>query len=151
MVKNISHNVWESGGNNNEPGIINTDISLSTGTYYLKVTAVNKSAKYVMTLKNKVIQKPVLKSAKNIKGRKVKVKLSSMINEATGYQVRYGIKSSMKGAKKAKINDKYTIEKIIKNLKRKKKYYIQVRTYLIVEGITCYSNWSNKKSVKIKK
>lgn len=65
----------------------------------------------------------------------------------SGYQIRYSLKSNMSQSKTGNVNGyKYTSKKI-KNLKAKKKYYIQIRTYMKVKGKTYYSGWSGKKSV----
>ena len=66
-----------------------------------------------------------------------------------GYQIRYSINSNMAGAKYA-YAAKSSKSKKISKLKKKKKYYVQVRTYTKKNGITFYSKWSAKKSVKTK-
>ena len=38
----------------------------------------------------------------------------------------------------------------IKKLKSKKKYYVRMRTYKVVNGKKVYSAWSKAKSVKVK-
>ena len=68
----------------------------------------------------------------------------------TGYQIRYSLKSSMKGAKTVTVKSAKTVSKKVKKLKKKKKYYVQVRTYKVVNGKTYWSGWSAKKSVKTK-
>ena len=42
------------------------------------------------------------------------------------------------------------VNSLIKKLKAKKKYYVQVRTYKTVSGKKYYSKWSKKKTVKTK-
>lgn len=64
-----------------------------------------------------------------------------------GYQIRYSLKSSMAGAK-MKTAAKTSKSKKISKLKSKKKYYVQVRTYKKSNGVTYYSKWSGKKTVK---
>ena len=44
-----------------------------------------------------------------------------------------------------------TVSKKITGLKGGKKYYVQIRTYTVVNGTKVYSDWSAVKSVKIKK
>ena len=66
-----------------------------------------------------------------------------------GYQIRYSLKSNMKGAKYAYASKKSKSKKISK-LKKKTKYYVQVRTYTKKNGVTYYSKWSAKKVVKTK-
>lgn len=66
----------------------------------------------------------------------------------TGYQVRYSKKSSMEGAKYKSVSKKAVKSKKIKT--GKGKFYVQVRTYKVVNGTKYYSNWSAKKTVKVK-
>lgn len=69
----------------------------------------------------------------------------------TGYQLRYSSYSSMKSAKSVVIGKKpATVSKTVKNLKAKKKYYVQVRSYKTISGKKYYSAWSAKKSVTTK-
>ena len=94
------------------------------------------------------------KSLKTVRGSKsftVKWKKQSKANQKkfAGYQIRYSLKSNMKGAKKATAK-KSSASKTIKKLKKNKKYYVQVRTYTKKNGITFYSPWSKKKYVKTK-
>ena len=91
--------------------------------------------------------KPVIKKLKNVKGKKVTVTLSKKVSGATGYQVAYAEKSSMKGEKKESFKG---ISVTVKGLKKKKTYYIRVRAYTKKNGETIYGNWSSKKSIKIR-
>lgn len=150
LVNDISHNVWESGGNNDMPGIINEDLTLKSGTYYLRVVSVNKSAKYVMSLSNKKVSIPQIKMIKNLKGKRMKVFLSRMLNDVSGYQIRYAIKKDMVNAKYTKKIDKYKTSKNIGGLK-KKTYFVQVRAYVESNGYQTYSKWSKIKKIKIKR
>ncbi|MCM1128210.1 MAG: hypothetical protein NC429_17295 [Lachnospiraceae bacterium] len=75
------------------------------------------------------------------------MKLSGL-SDCDGYQIQYGLKKNFKGAKSiAKKSGSVTIKK----LKKKKTYYIRVRTYTEIAGNTYYGKWSSRKSVKIKK
>ncbi len=67
-----------------------------------------------------------------------------------GYEIRYSLKSGMGSAKVVKIKASGTSYKVTK-LKAKKKYFIQIRAYSVVEGITVYGNWSAKQKVTTKK
>lgn len=150
LVNKVAHNVWASGGDNNSPGIINTDVTLKAGTYYLQIVPVYTSAKYIMSLNNKRIAVPKIKSVKNMKGKKMKIVLSGILRDVSGYQIRYGTKKSMVKAKKSKMTDKNIVSKTIGKLK-KKTYYVQVRAYEESGGYKAYSNWSKIKKVKIRK
>ncbi|MBR0127471.1 MAG: leucine-rich repeat protein [Firmicutes bacterium] len=95
-----------------------------------------------------------VKSFKVTGGKKsftAKWKKQSAANQKkfNGYQIRYSLKSSMKGAKTATAK-KSSASKTIKKLKKGKKYYVQVRTYTKKDGTTFYSKWSAKKTVKVK-
>lgn len=68
----------------------------------------------------------------------------------TGYQVRYSTKASMSSAVYVDISGSSRVSKKITGLKAKKKYYVQVRTYMDVDGRNWYSDWSAKRSVKTK-
>ena len=67
-----------------------------------------------------------------------------------GYQFRYSLKKTMKGAKTVTVKGYSNTYKKVKKLKSKKKYYVQVRTYKKTDGKTYYSGWSAKKAVKVK-
>ncbi len=84
---------------------------------------------------------------KNSATKKLTIKYSQA-SKAEGYQIRYSTKSSMKGAKKRFVSSNiYSIKGL-----KKKKYYIQVRAYIVDEdGDKVYSAWSSKKSVQVKK
>lgn len=92
--------------------------------------------------------KPVIKKLKNIKGKKVTITLSKKVSGATGYQVAYAAKSSMKGQK---IKSFKGIRAVVKSLKKKKIYYFRVRAYVKQNGKTVYGNWGKVKKIKIKK
>lgn len=97
---------------------------------------------------------PLVKSFKVVKVKKcftAKWKLQSADNQKlfTGYQIRYSTKKSMKKAKYVTAKN-YVKSKKVKKLKAKKKYYVQARTYTVIDSVTYYSKWSAKKTVKIK-
>lgn len=70
------------------------------------------------------------------------------VSDADGYQIRYSTNRKFKSGVKM-VRTKAN-RKTIKKLKRKKKYYVQIRTYKKVNGKTVYGKWSEKKSAKIK-
>lgn len=70
------------------------------------------------------------------------------VSDATGYQIRYSRKKSMSsGVKTKNVSGTSTT---IKELPRKKKYYIQIRAYVKSEGKTAYGKWSSKVTCKTK-
>ena len=56
----------------------------------------------------------------------------------------------MSGAKTTTIKSYKTVSKKITRLSKKKKYYVQVRTYKTVSKVKYYSGWSGKKTVMTK-
>jgi len=80
---------------------------------------------------------------------KWKKQSASVQKKFNGYQLRYSLKSNMSGAKYVKVSKKAGYKKISK-LKKKKRYYVQVRTYTVKSGKTFYSKWSARKSIKTK-
>lgn len=86
---------------------------------------------------------------KNSYPRKITIKWKQVNN--TGYQIRYCRNKNFKNYKIKTIKNKKIISKKLTNLKKNKKYYIQIRTYKTVSGKKYYSNWSSTKNVKIKK
>lgn len=77
------------------------------------------------------------------------------LKQTTGYQVRWSLKSSMKGAKSKTVKASSAAGKKcnlkVSKLKGGKKYYVQVRTYKKVGGKAYYSAWSKAKTVKVRK
>lgn len=70
---------------------------------------------------------------------------------ATGYQIRYSLKSNMSGAKVIKMAGSKSAAKNITGLTKGRRYYVSVRSYKTVGKITYYSVWSTPKSVAVNK
>lgn len=96
------------------------------------------------------VAKPVIKSVKNVKGKKAMVTLKKKVSGASGYEIRYSLKKNMKSAKKVTLKKASLLKATLKGLK-KKTYYVQARAYRTDGTGRQYSGWSGKKSVKIKK
>lgn len=95
--------------------------------------------------------KPSRPSIKAVKGVKKGFKATwakKSKAEATGYQVQYSTKKSMKGAKTKVVKG---TSKTIKGLKAGKRYYVRVRAYKTVGKQKIYSSWSAKRSVTTKR
>lgn len=126
--------------------------AIMPGTHKFTVTGTTADYKWSTDCNWRItVKKTSIKSLK--KGSKsFTVKVKELDEEqVTGYQVRYATKSSMSGAKIKKIgSDSETVKKTIKSLKKGKKYYVQARSYVTVNGVKYYSDWSAKKTVKTK-
>jgi hypothetical protein len=118
--------------------------------------AVTKLKNAVKAPQNPYVGSVKIKSAKNVKGNKIKITVSKVAG-ATGYQYRYGNNKKLKNKKKKKKNAlsikrtkiTYTTKKI-KNIK-KKKAYVKVRAYRKVNGNYVYGKWTKVKTVSVKK
>lgn len=75
---------------------------------------------------------------------KIKAKKSKKIK---GYQIRYSLKKNMKEAVKV-TTDKKNVT--VKKLKASRLYYVQVRTFEMVNGKKVYSKWSPKEKARTK-
>jgi ABC-type Na+ efflux pump permease subunit len=73
------------------------------------------------------------------------------VSGATGYQIRYSKKSTLKNAKTVNVK---TVSKKLTKLTKKTKYYVQVRAYKTAtvngEKTTIYGNWSATKTATTK-
>ena len=84
-------------------------------------------------------------TVKAAKAGKRKLSVSWRKNsKASGYQIRYSLKSSFSGAKTVMVRSGKTTTKKLTGLKRGKRYYITVRAYKTVKGKKYYSSWSKK-------
>lgn len=103
-------------------------------------------------------KKPVTTTIRNVKSsQKKQIKVTwKKKSSVTGYQIQVSTSSKFKKSKTKTYNVKKakTTSKTIKSLNSKKKYYVRIRTYKKTKengkNVTRYSNWSGKKSVKVK-
>ena len=101
-----------------------------------------------------VAQKPVAmlgaaKLSKVKKGKKSFTATWKSVANVDGYEIQYSLKKNMKKAKtKSVASSKKKLK--VKKLKAKKKYYVRIRAYKVINGKKQYSAWSAKKKVKTK-
>ncbi len=98
------------------------------------------------------VSKPKSTNTKKIKAAKKAILVTwKKVSGVKGYQVQVATDKKFKKNKKTvNIKKQKTTKTTIKKLKAKKKYYVRVRTYKIVNGKKVYSSWSKVKSVKTK-
>jgi len=98
------------------------------------------------------VAKPKSVSPKTVKAAKKAVSVEwKKVGGVKGYQVQVATDKKFKKNKKTvTIKKQKTTKTTVKKLKAKKKYYVRVRTYKIVNGKKVYSAWSKVKSVKTK-
>ena len=123
--------------------------SSTAGTGKVVITGLNTFAGQVT--KTFTVAGPKISSVKNSAKGKAAVKWAK-VEDATGYELQYGLKNSFAGAKTVKITKVSTVSKTIAKLKKGKTYYFRIRAYQTQEdGKKLYSAYSATKKVKIKK
>ena len=129
-----------------------TDIE---ATYLSKGYTLHKCEKCGKTYKDEYTVKKTLSQGYiyswGIETGKKKIRVSyQRISDVSGYQIRYSTnKKFKKNVKVVKVNKSKTSKKITR-LKKRKKYYIQVRGYKKIKGKTIYGKWSTKRWGKTK-
>ena len=100
----------------------------------------------------KIVAKPKSTSIKKVKAAKKAISVIwKKVGGVKGYQVQVATDKKFKKNKKTvTVKKQKTTKTTVKKLKAKKKYYVRVRTYKIVNGKKVYSAWSKVKSVKTK-
>ena len=98
------------------------------------------------------VSKPKSTNPKKVKAAKKAVSVEwKKVSGVSGYEIQLATDKKFKKNKKTvNIKKQKTTKTTIKKLKAKKKYYVRVRTYKIVNGKKVYSSWSKVKSVKTK-
>ena len=108
----------------------------------------------ITTQKNKISKRTItLKKAsiKKIKAKRKSLKITwKKVKHITGYKIQYSLNKRFKKAKTIMIKKSSIVSKKIKKLKRKKKYYIRVRTYVVIGDNIYQTEWSKKKIKKTK-
>lgn len=71
--------------------------------------------------------------------------------QVNGYELEYSTdKNFRRGVRTAFAKKSKTTSKRVKRLKSRRRYYVRVRTYKVVDGDTYFSSWSNIKAVKVR-
>lgn len=100
-------------------------------------------------------EEPIPPARANIKKlqskKKTVVVLWNTISDARGYQVQLSTDKKFKKNKKSySIGNQKANKKTVKKLKAKKKYFVRVRAFKVVDGKKSYGKWSKVKAVKTK-
>ena len=115
-------------------------------------TAQQQSVKNDTAAEQVNVAKPKSTNTKKIKAAKKAVFVEwKKVSGVSGYEIQLATDKKFKKNKKTvTIKKQKTTKTTVKKLKAKKKYYVRVRTYKIVNGKKVYSSWSKVKSVKTK-
>ena len=121
-------------------------IAVSGGTYYVEIYEGSSEYQLYLGYKPSVAKTFISK----VKAKKKALHVTwKRCNGVLGYQLQYSKKKSISNPKTITVgNDKNSTK--IKGLKRRKKYYLRIRTYKKVSGKIYYSAWSSKVSKKTK-
>lgn len=91
---------------------------------------------------------PKIKRIKNKKRRQVKITLSERSEEISGYELQYAAKKNFKNA--TVVMGKGTKQTFtIRGLKKKKKYFIRIRSYQSRGTVIYYSKWSGSRKIRV--
>ena len=115
-------------------------------------TAQQQSVKNDTATEQVNVAKPKSTNTKKIKAAKKAVSVEwKKVSGVSGYEIQLATDKKFKKNKKTvTIKKQKTTKTTVKKLKAKKKYYVRVRTYKIVNGKKVYSSWSKVKTVKTK-
>lgn len=94
-------------------------------------------------------QKPTISKAANVKGGKLNLQWTKSTS-AQGYQIQYATNSSFLNPSTTLVEGVNTRSATLTGLKKKKTYYVRVRSWAETDG-KVYSKWSSTKTVKISK
>jgi uncharacterized repeat protein (TIGR02543 family) len=113
-----------------------------------KATISKNQTLYAQWSKVKAPAKPKAPVLKNLKGRKLSIKLKK-VSQAKGYEISYSTNAKWKGAKKTFHTG---LNKTVKNLKKGKTYYVRVRAYGLDSAKTkIFGPYSKAIKIKITK
>lgn len=126
-----------------------------TGVYWINSDEEKNEASSVSdnsTISDKeVSEKPAAATLSKLTASSKAFKASwKKVSGVKGYELRYSTSKTMKSAKTVAITKASTVSKTVKKLKSKKTYYVQIRTYKVVDGKKVYSDWSKASKVKVK-
>ena len=122
----------------------------AVGQYTVKITF---KGKYKGTIEKtyKIVPKGTSISKLTKDKKAITVKWKKQATQTTGYEIQVATnKAFTKNKKLTTVTKNATVSKKVTGLKAKTKYYVRVRTYKTVSGVTYYSSWSGAKSVKTK-
>lgn len=119
--------------------------SYSVAAYHgSAASSYNKTGKKMVRLSTPKLSKPVCKSSRSMSVT------WSQNKKADGYQIQYALKRNFKKAKDVNMKSGKTVKKTLKNLQKKKTYYVRIRSLKNSGGKTYYSAWSAVQNVKLK-
>lgn len=137
-----SYNVKKLSAGNSYKFKIRAYKDTSNGRLYGEYSNIINTA----TLPNKVAISSVKSGSKKITVKWKKV------SACTGYEIQYSTSSKFTSSKTKKItiNGRKSVNKVIKGLKKRQKYYVRVRAYATVNGKKYYGSYSKVKIINVR-
>ena len=137
-----------------QTGTQNQNVAATTTTNITQKTTTTDQTSSRLNIFKKSGKSKIKKITKRKSAKKVTIILKKKINGADGYQVRfYKTRKAAKKNKKAvaritykKNKKKFTVTS--KKIKNRKKLFIRVRAYVVIDGKKTYSGWSAVAKVK---
>ena len=128
---------------------------ISESNICTETTGINVNEEITVTSNSKqteVVTKPVRTSVKKIsvKKRKLIIKWRRAKKFVSGYQIQYSANKKLKNKKTKTVKGVQKLSVKTRQLRKCKKYYVRIRTYIWVNGRKVYSDWSKIKMKKIK-
>ena len=130
--------------------------NVKTGTAYVYVRGIGEYSGYKLVSfkiepKEDIVVTPTTLKSLTAKKKSFKATWTKQDKDAVdGYQIQYSRYSNMTLDLKKKVASYETTSKTFNTNYSKKKYYVRIRTYKVVNDTTYYSVWSDKKTVKVK-
>ncbi|MBO4863476.1 MAG: hypothetical protein J5517_03875 [Eubacterium sp.] len=133
------------------------------GTYYITISRRPRNYEdtytygtYTIKTTTSPLATTTIKKLKNKKGKLLDVKFGiKSMGDAAGYQIQYSTSKNFKKKKKTvtiENSDYLQSTYTLMGLKKKKTYYVRIRTYMTDNrGEQYFSAWSKAKKIKIKK
>ena len=133
-----------------QTGYWNMQSQMTAAPSYLSVFAVSYNTPVLkVTSGKKAAAATTIKSLKG-KSKGFTVKWKQGEAGTSGYQSQYATSKSFKTGKTITVSGRGKTSKVISKLKKKKTYYVRVRTYQSFNGTQLLSKWSKAKKVKTK-
>jgi hypothetical protein len=128
--------------------------NVNVGTATVTITGVRKNG-YIESVSRNFCVNPklaALTGVKAVKSRKMKVNWKVQSVQTNGYQIQYSLspKFNTKDTKIITVAGAKKKTCTVKGLKKKKVYYVRIRTYRLIGRTRYCSSWSSVKKIKAK-
>lgn len=124
--------------------------NVNVGTATVRIVGRGENYTGAVSKTFRIVPKGTSISAFKKKSKGFTAKWKKQTTQTSGYQVQYSLYRNFENAKTKTVKKTKTTSVSISKLKKKKTYYVRVRTYKTVSGKKYYSPWSKVKKVQTK-